>query len=87
MKGFYDIEGTEICVGDEVLVTLNNGSTTAPIKKARVSKIKGSKIHFENYNGYTWASSMLDYGCKDRVLILKGEFKEYTKTKDLGENE
>lgn len=87
MKGFYDIEGTEICVNDEVLVTLRDGSSTAPMVKAKVTEIKKRKIYFRNHEENTWASSMLDYGCPDRILILKGEFKKYTKTEIKTDNE
>jgi hypothetical protein len=81
MKGFYDIEGTEICVGDEILVTMQGGRSTAGMFKSVVTKIKGKLLTCGELKGegYSWSSSLMDYGCRQRVLILKGEFKTYTK--------
>lgn len=79
MKGFNDIEGTEICEGDEILVTENTyGTTTAGIAKRKVTGFKGRRMYFTNRN-HGGISHIIDYGTKNRVLILKGEFKTYTK--------
>lgn len=78
MKGFIDIEGTEICEGDEILITENNyGTTTAGMRKSKVLRTKGERMYFES--SYGGESYMIKYETESRVLVLKGEFKKYNK--------
>ena len=83
MKGFYDIEGTEICEGDEILYSAIPWAISASeLTKGIVSEIKGNKLTVDILPGqkrHTRSTSLLDYGCSERVFILKGEFKTYSK--------
>lgn len=74
MKGFYDIEGTEICVGDEVLFTSRPGMMVASeLRRGTVTKFTPKNIKIGS-------ARISQEQVKYRVLVLKGEFKTYTKT-------
>jgi hypothetical protein len=79
MKGFNDIEGTEICEGDEILFTINYGRSSSSLRKGKVSGFTPQFMKFST-PGYTWHEKIRQDGCSDRVLVMKGEFKTYTKT-------
>ena len=74
MKGFYDIEGTEICVNDEVLFTARPGMMAASeLRRGTVTKFTPKNIKIGS-------ARICQEQVEDRVLVLKGEFKTYTKT-------
>ena len=77
MKGFNDIEGTEICEGDEILFTINYGRSSSSLRRGKVSGFTPQFMKFEA--GSTWHEKIRQDGCRDRVLVIKGEFKTYTK--------
>ena len=75
MKGFNDIEGTEICEGDEILFTAAPGRAhmmASELTKGTVTKFTPSNLMI---GGIRISIEQVEY----RVLILKGEFKTYTK--------
>jgi len=80
---FKDIDGVIICPGDTILVTeRQNRSSTAPILRSKVLRIKKRRIYFEGrwagYEGY-----MHDDQTVKRMFVLKGEMKEYSVTKEI----
>ena len=91
MKGFLDIEGTEICVGDEILWTSPGYSNSASsLVKGKVTRFTKQTMFIDeeiksyvNSQGRTCtykSGNKMMMGQTDwRVLIIKGEFKEYTK--------
>lgn len=78
MKGFLDIEGTEICEGDDILFTVNYGRSSSSLKKGTVTGFTPQFMKFV-HSGYIWHEKIRQDGCSDRVLVMKGEFKTYTK--------
>ncbi len=86
---FKDIEGTTICVGDKVLLVPTSWHSTAGLAYGIVERFSPKNIFFKNVdrNG-KWEKTenhakMMYDECSRRVLIIKGELKEYTKTKDI----
>ena len=95
MKGFKDIDNVEICEGDEILYTSTNyGSGSSDLERATVSRFTEHNM-FYAYKGTSWdhyAGKIIDTEIEtrmerqqtsSRVLVLKGEFKEYGVVKDL----
>jgi hypothetical protein len=72
MKGFYDIEGTEICEGDEILWTEPGWRNASNLSRAKVTR-------FTEFNMFMDCLKMRKDQTDFRVLIMKGEFKTYTK--------
>tara|TARA_R110000772_G_scaffold62137_5_gene139663 strand:- start:702 stop:965 length:264 start_codon:yes stop_codon:yes gene_type:complete len=80
MKGFNDIEGTEICEGDEILFTnAPYGSSASDLCRGKVTGFTPRFMKFSS-SDHGWTEKIMDDGCPDRVLVMKGEFKTYTKT-------
>ena len=79
MKGFYDIEGTEICQGDEILITVNFGRSSSHLKRGRVTGFTPSFMKYDINEGYSWHEKIKNDNCSFRVLVMKGEFKKYRK--------
>jgi hypothetical protein len=90
MKGFRDIEGTEICEGDKVLFA-DTWANSAPIlrngykvvgftpKFVKLEAMEGTLVH----GRWDDKIKIAMHRTNIRILVLKGEFKEYTKTKDF----
>ena len=84
MKGFNDIEGTEICVGDEILFTaIPWFNSSSDLGRGTVIRFTPKNIRIEKITKgsvYNDTALISIEGAKRRVLVLKGEFKTYTKT-------
>ena len=79
MEGFLDIDGTEIHEGDEILVSMNGSSTASDLERRKVIGFTSSFMKL-NEGKYKWRSiKVAKHTCRDRVLILKGEMKEYVR--------
>ena len=72
MKGFYDIEGTEICEGDEVLYTSIPWRASSDLERGKVKKFTPQNVVIDG-------TRMAMNQTERRILIIKGEFKTYTK--------
>lgn len=88
MKGFYDIEGTEICQGDVILYADTWGNNQPKLldkfrvvgftpKFCKIEKIKEGKLYWHE------KTKIMIHRTPDRILIMKGEFKKYTKDEIL----
>ncbi len=78
---FKDIDGVQICVGDEVLVTHGHYQGSASVlRKAKVKRFTAKYCFFK---GRRIQGKMMYNQTNERVLVMKGEFVKYTKTKDL----
>jgi hypothetical protein len=90
---FKDMDGVTICVGDEVLVTVNSHlATSSLLVRGKVIRFTSKNCYIEHKSVYSKllkrehmsAVTKLAYDqLQIRALVLKGEFVEYTKTKDL----
>lgn len=79
MEGFLDMDGTEIHDGDEILVSMNGSSTASDLERRKVIGFTSSFMKL-NEGKYKWRSTKVaKHTCPDRVLILKGEMKEYVR--------
>ena len=88
---FKDINGVTICPGDEILFTsagYSSGAST--LCKGKVSRFTAKTMYVEDTlyknDGSVWYINhhkMLYDQTDWRVLVLKGEFIEYSVTKDL----
>jgi hypothetical protein len=90
MKGFKDIEGTEICQGDEILVTVPGWKNASHLTRARVVRFTSATMFIKGVKYFGGISKPRSFETKInqgqtefRALVIKGEFKEYSKTKDL----
>lgn len=89
---FKDMDGVTICVGDKILVTVNSYvSTSSHLVRGKVVKFTEKTCYIEHESTYrhlkekgAFAHTRLAHEqLRFRALVLKGEFVEYTKTKDL----
>ena len=89
MGGFKDIEGTEICQGDEILVTVPGWGNASHLTKAKVVRFTSATMFIKGFK-YFGGDTACQFETKItrgqtnfRALVIKGEFKEYSKKKDL----
>ena len=83
MNNFLDIEGTEICQGDEILFTMiTHGSSSSDMGRGIVERFTPNFMMIKVIKGYAYENKarISMKGCSSRVLVMKGEFKKYRKT-------
>ena len=84
MEGFLDIQGTEICQGDTVLFADTWGNNSPKLRSEYLVTgftpkfMKMEAIGEDTSVWYNKTKIAMHRTC-DRVLIMKGEFKTYTK--------
>ena len=86
---FRDIDGVKICEGDEVLVTYNlYANSSSHLKRAKIIRFTPAACFFEFKDETTWPrkGKMFQGQVGFRILVLRGEMVEYSKTKDLMKN-
>jgi hypothetical protein len=86
---FRDIDDVKICKGDEVLVTYNfYGNSSSHLKRAKIIRFTPAACFFEFKDEKIWPKEgkMFQGQVSLRILVLKGDFVEYSKTKDLMKN-
>lgn len=79
MEGFLDLDGTEIHEGDSILVAMEGSSSSSDLERRKV--IGFTPMYMKLDEGkYKWRSTKVaKHTCPSRVLILKGEMKEYVR--------
>lgn len=82
---FKDIDGVQIHEGDEILITHGHYSGSASVlRRGKVIRFTSKTCFYEiKGNCHYHEGKMLYDQTNLRVLVLKGELVEYSKTKDL----